>query len=60
VIARERLVGAKLTLLLVGAGEEGREEAATFAGRVREAEGALLFVREGGGESLPFREEWLA
>jgi hypothetical protein len=56
---RKKLVGKKLALLIVGRGEEGREDAAVFTGTVRERGGALLFVREG-GESFPLGEEWLA
>jgi hypothetical protein len=59
VIDRTKLAGKKLTLLLLGPGEEGREDAAVFAGTVREVGGALLFVRPE-GESFPLEEEWLA
>ncbi len=57
-IARKRLVGRRLTLLLTGAGEDDCEEAVTFAGKVREEGGEILFVRAGGG-TIALREEWL-
>lgn len=57
-IARSRLVGKKLTLLLIGRGDDDREEAATFVGTVAQEGEGLVFVRPG-GEALPLKDEWL-